>query len=119
MKRYQVLNPSLEAAIVIPDRKAVRAYLKRHADLAANLPAVCEAAREEFGSEVQLSLELYRDPEIHDQYLTLYIRLDAYDSATMARVDRVNEKFERRLERASGYLLLTTDFRPPRGANGV
>jgi len=117
MRRLQ--DRSLEEGIVIPDRKAVRAYLKRHAALAANLPAVCEATREEFGSEAELSLELYRDPEIRDQYLTLYVRLQVYDRDTMGRIDRVSERFARRLGRAPGYLLLTTDFRPPREANGV
>src|SRR5262245_20454421 len=119
MKTYQVLNSSLNEAIAVPDRKAVRAYLRRHAYLAGAILAVCEAARKEFGSEAELSLQLYRDPEVGDRYLTLYIRLDAYDGETMARIDRVSKKFERRLERATGYLLLTTDFRPRRGANGL
>jgi hypothetical protein len=118
MKRLASAS-SLKEAVYGPDRKAVRAYLKRHGDLATHLPAVCDAARKEFGSEAELALELYRDPEIRDHYLTLYVRLDSYDSETMARIDRVSANFERRLAHASGYLLLTTDFRPPRGANGV
>jgi hypothetical protein len=112
-------DSSLQDAVFVPDRKAVRAYLRRHGDLAAHLPAVIEAARKEFGSEAELALELYRDPEIRDHYLTLYVRLHSYDGETMARIDRVSTLFERRLAQTSGYLLLTTDFRPPRGANGL
>jgi hypothetical protein len=118
MKRT-VRDLSIEEAVLVPDLKAVRAYLKRHDELAAQLPAVCDAARKEFGAEAELALELYRDPEISDHYLTLYVRLDCYDSETMSRIDRVSGSFERQLAQTSGYLLLTTDFRPPRGANGV
>jgi hypothetical protein len=117
--RRTTAKPSLEDTVIVPNRKAVRAYLKRHGDLAVRLPAVCEAARKEFGSEAELALELYRDPEIRDHYLTLYVRLDSYDGETMARIERVSAPFERRLAQSSGYLLVTTDFRPTRGANGV
>ncbi|HMF15354.1 MAG TPA: hypothetical protein VKE94_23730 [Gemmataceae bacterium] len=118
MKRV-ARDSSLEEGLLVPDRKAVRAYLRRHRDLAAHLPAVRDAAREEFGSEAELTLDLYQDPDRRDRYLTLYVRLDSYDRETMARIDRLSTHFEPRLARASGYLLLTTDFRPPRSANGV
>jgi len=118
MKRA-VCDASLEEAIFVANRKVVRAYLRRHSDLAALLRAICDAARKEFGSEAELALELYRDPEIRDSYLTLYVRLDSYDRETMARIDRVGAAFERRLAQTSGYLLLTTDFRMPRGADAV
>ena len=117
--RRQTHHASIEDVFFVPDRKAVCAYLKRHADLAAQLPRVCEAARKEFGLEAEFSLEVYRDPEIRDRYLTLYVRLDCYGDDTIARIDRVSRHLERRLGRSSGYLQLTTDFRPPRGANGV
>ena len=64
-------------------------------------------------------LKVYRDPEIDDRYLTLYVHLGAYDDMTISRMDRVTEDFDEALCRASGYLLLTTDFRPPRAQHGV
>jgi hypothetical protein len=118
MKRTTA-NASLEESVIVPDRRAVRAYLKRHGDLAADVSAICEAARKEFGSEAELALEVYHDREIRDHYLTLYVRLDSYEGDTMARIERMSAPFERRLGRSSGYLLVTTDFRPPRGGNGV
>lgn len=117
--RRMARNLSVEDSVLVQDRKAVRGYLRRHGDLADRLPEVCEALRKEFGSEAELAVELYRDPEISDHYLTIYVRLDSYDGETMARIDRASARFERRLARSSGYLLMTTDFRPPRGPNGV
>ncbi|HEV3260525.1 MAG TPA: hypothetical protein VG013_26960 [Gemmataceae bacterium] len=98
---------------------AVRAYLEQDADLASLLPAVCEQARNEFGPDAELALEVYRDPEVKDAYLTLYVRLKRYATDTMERLDRVGQRFTDKLEQVSGYLLLTTDFRGPGGTNGV
>jgi hypothetical protein len=99
--------------------KDVAAYLALHPDLAKVLPPVCAQARKEFGPEAELKLQVYRDPEIDDCYLRLYVRLSSYDDASMARLARVSQPFEEALARASGYLLVTTDFRPPRAKLGV
>lgn len=96
---------------------AVQGYLERHPDLAAVLPAVCEQARQEFEPSDELAMELYRDPEIKDEYLTLYIRQSRYDADIMARIERVSDAFSEQIDHASGYLLLTSDFSPPRGSN--
>jgi hypothetical protein len=81
--------------------------------------AIAEQARQEFSHDAERSLELYRDPEVNDQYLTLYIRQTRYDADILARIHRVVEPFADQLAQASGYLLLTTDFRPPRGTHAV
>jgi hypothetical protein len=99
--------------IVVPHPAAVRDYLASHRDLAKLVPLVCEQARREFGQEAELILQVYRDPEIDDCHLTLYVRMQAYDDAMAARMDRVTLPFEEQLCSASGYLLVTTDFRPP------
>jgi hypothetical protein len=62
---------------------------------------------------------MYRDPEIDDRYLTLYVRLEKYDSGVPERIDAVRRQFEQKLEQVSGDFLLTTDFRPPRGNHAV
>ena len=49
-------------------------YLDEHGDLSQLLPEICGQIRKQFGPEAELSLELYRDPEINDRYLTLYLR---------------------------------------------
>ena len=75
------------------------------------VPSVGARVREEFGKDAQLTLRLYRDPEIDDRYLSLNVRLVGYDDRTMERIDRVSEPFDEQLCNASGYLLVTTDFR--------
>jgi hypothetical protein len=106
--------------VVVPHLVAVRNYLTSHRALAKILPSVCKQARCEFGQEAELILEVYRDPEIDDSHLALYIRLPAYEKNTIiARMDRVTQPFEDELCSVSGYLLVTTDFRPSRATHGI
>jgi hypothetical protein len=83
------------------------------------LPDVCQRVRGEFGSQTELALDEYRDPEIDDRYLTLCLRLPNYELDTMDRIERVNQSFENRIKPNTGYLLVTTDFRRAKSHNGV
>lgn len=109
--------PSL--GVVSRQWRSVQEYLERYPDLAAMLPAICEQARQEFQPPAELALELYRDPEIKDEYLTLFVRQPRYEADLMARIDRLSDALGDQTEHASGYLLLTTDFSSPRGSNAL
>jgi hypothetical protein len=98
--------------ILIPHAADVRKYLDSHADLGKILPSVCAQARREFGRRAELTLQVYRDPEIKDLHLSLMVRLPSYGEDIMMRLDRVTQPFEERLCSVSGYLLVITDFRP-------
>jgi len=95
------------------DWQAVRRYLVKHPSLRPLLPEAYDRIRAEFGSEVDLSLDEYRDPEIDDQFLTITIGLSNYDDDIMDRIERINQSFEDRIKPSKGYLLITTDFRSP------
>jgi hypothetical protein len=103
--------------IAIPNPEEVSAYLGQHCDLADLLPALCARARNEFGFEAELSLEIYQDPEIEDHYLTLYVRQPAYEEKIIERIEAAS--YEEDLADKTGWLLLTTDFGPPRSKHGV
>ena len=104
----------LQNTVVIPDVTAVREYLTAFPDMASILLSVCTAATQQFKSNGQLSLELYRDPEVEDDYLTLYIRQSDYDDHVLDDIEQINKSLEEELAGTSGWLLATTDFRPPR-----
>ena len=96
-------------------RGEVQQYLTKHADLASPLEGLCSELREAFGPDAELSLEMYQDPEVREKYLTLYVRQSKYGSDIMDRIEAVAGRFMSQLESASGHLLITTDFRRPRG----
>jgi hypothetical protein len=114
-----VLKQLSSEKIAVPKRHEVLAYLTSHKQLAKLLPAVGAQVRHAFGPQAELSLELYRDPEIDDRYLTLYVRQETYDWRIMEKIEAESRQFNERLEQVSGYLLVTTDFRRPRNNNAI
>lgn len=100
--------------IVIPKPAAVRSYLLRYPDMTHLLSSVCKLARERFEMHTQLSLEVYQDSEIEDEYLTLYVRQENYDEQILDIIESISAAYEEAVAGKSGWLLVTTDFRPPR-----
>lgn len=68
--------------------------------------------KEEFGDNSQISVELYRDPECDDEYVSIYVRQDSYDNDILERIEEVCKEYEVALTDTSGWLLVTTDFKP-------
>lgn len=61
-----------------------------------------------FNLDYELSLELYIDPEIDDNYLTLYIRKNHYEEDFMSTIDSIRRIFDD----IEPYVCVTTDFQP-------
>lgn len=102
-----------ESALAASDPD-VDGYLTEHPTLRSLLPRVCEQARAKFGHSSELTLELYRDPEIDDCYLTLLVRQSQYEANIVERLDQLAAQFANELDQCTGDLLVTTDFRPAR-----
>jgi hypothetical protein len=100
--------------VMIPDSAEVSEYLLAHLDLSCMIPMICSKLIKAFSEDTKLFLEIYRDPEIHDEYLTLYIRKNEYEDMILDRIDEVMSEFEPALGSASGWLLVTTDFLLPK-----
>ncbi|HEX9666759.1 MAG TPA: hypothetical protein VGA95_09430 [Thermodesulfobacteriota bacterium] len=107
----KTLNHLQESGIVIPKPSEVLDYLSRYPDIIGLLISVCELTVQRFDSQTRLSLELYRDPEIEDEYLTFYIRQQKYDENLMKRIEGIRANYEKMLVGMTGWLLVTTDFR--------
>jgi hypothetical protein len=96
-----------------PNPVEVIDYLQKHRGLYDTTLLACILAEEEFGARAQISLELYKDPEIDDQYLTIYIRQNEYESDIIEKIDAVCRDYAPAMTGDSGYILVTTDFHPP------
>ena len=108
-----LLNWLIDQRVLIPQPAEVRNYLLRYFDLTRVLRLTCKLAVDWFGRQSQLSLEVYHDPEIEDHYLTLYIRQLQYNEDILKRIEELRAEYEIDLTDSSGWLLVTTDFRPP------
>ena len=109
----KVLYQLQQDGITIPRPSEVRDYLISYPDMTDLLLSACDLARQQFDSQVQLSLEVYHDPEIEDEYLTLYIRQQNYDEDILDTIEDICALYEGKLAGKSGWFLVTTDFRSP------
>ena len=100
--------------VFIPEYNQVHDYLLRYPDMIDILPLVCKKATEKWEEKIQLSLEVYHDPEIEDEYLTLYVRQKDYDENIMDQIKEIRAIYEEMLIEKNGWFLMTTDFKPPR-----
>lgn len=103
-----------EKGVAVPRPGEVRNYLSGHADMVHVVLDVCGMAWERFAGEAQLSLELYRDPEIEDEYLSLYVRQGHYSEDIVSRIEDVRSECQELFAGKPGWVLVTTDFSPPR-----
>ena len=110
----QIFDRLLQNQIVIPQPAEVRDYLHRFQDLIDLLPRIGARTRERLGTAPQLSLEVYRDPEIEDAYLTLLVRQENYVLDLLDTLDNISAEFDAELAKKSGWILVTTDFDLPR-----
>ena len=106
-----LLEELRSADIRIPRPAEVRDYVTRFPDIVPLVRRACEVAVAEFANRARLSLELYRDPEIDDRYLTLYVADSAVDAAVWQAIERIEEKYAEALTTTSGWLVVTPDFR--------
>jgi hypothetical protein len=74
---------------------------------------VCRMVRDLLTASVQLALELYRDPEIDDAYLTLYARSTDYGPELRRAIRSMSAKRAPYVRGLSGHILVTSDFQQP------
>jgi len=105
-----------EQGVALKRIDQVREYLLQFPDLLDIIPEAICSTRKHF-PEGQLTLDIYQDPEIEDQYLVLYVRLAHYDETTLDRLQKAEAAFLDALSDREGWIQLTTDFREPGGSN--
>jgi len=102
------------ASVQIPRTEEVRDYLSRYPELTDFVERAALSAERRFGGRAVLSLELYRDREIEDEYLTLYVRMAKYSPDIMEAIAEIRGEFGEELAGIHGWFHVGTDFRPPR-----
>ena len=101
-----------ESGSCLAKPEAVREYLAQFPDVAPVVANHLRAARTEFGNSAQVFLDLYRDPEIDDEYLRVRVRLSHYGEDFLRRLRSISDARDEDLSRISGYVSVTTDYHP-------
>jgi hypothetical protein len=100
--------------VLVLDRRAVLAFLRAHAEILPTVQRVANAAIEQLGERCELSLEVYRDPEIGSKLLVLYARQSPNEPDLLSTIHAIMEKYWQLPPDATGWFQLMTDFQRPR-----
>ena len=111
------LEEIINLGIVFPDVTDVRDYLMKHPDMDDLLIFASNRALELFGETSEISLEVYHDPEVEDEYLILYIRQYKYQRNIKAEIRDLRSQYRNKLIESSGWFLVTTDYKSPSKAH--
>lgn len=109
---------NLRREVAVPRESEVRRYLQAHPDLLEILSKAVTSAHKHIPDSC-LVLDLYSDPEIHDQYLVLVVRVPVYDESFMTRLEEAEAEYIELLGNSVGWLQLSTDFQPPETTNAL
>jgi hypothetical protein len=109
----EILSQLAAAGAIFLRPSEVRGYLLRYPEMVSLTFGVANAVLDRFAGTAELSLEVYRDPEIGDEYLTLFVRQRKYDEDIIEKIDQLSAEYQVAFHRTAGWLLLTTDFRDP------
>ncbi len=112
---YSLLRLIQYLGLRIHNSDEVVDYLLRYRGIYDATLFACIVTAETFGRNAEVSIEMYHDPEISDEYITIYVRQNKYDSDILDKIDSICREYEPALEGQNGWLLVTSDFRPPRG----
>jgi len=107
LDRY--LKKLQEIGISLPNPAEIRAYWLRFPDMIEATLYIAELVKQNFPQAI-LKLEIYKDPEIPDEYLLLKIREKQQEINILEKIEEVEEKFAEVLVTKKGWLLLTPDF---------
>ncbi|MHC4620260.1 MAG: hypothetical protein ACYTEQ_21135 [Planctomycetota bacterium] len=113
LRAEHVIRRAQDKGVQVPDASLIRRYLSTFDDTADLTEILLLCAVERFSSNSQLSLELYQSKEIDDEYLTICIRQTSYEEGLMEKIEELSALFDDHLCQISGWVQITTDFRPP------
>jgi len=108
-----LLNLLVSKKIIIPKPAEIRRYLMVYTDMIHIILPICGIINEKLNAPAQVSLEVYKDTEIKDEHLVIYMRQAVYDDEIMNIIDEISEECDGLLHNKSGWLIITTDFKPP------
>ncbi len=108
----QVLKEFSERGVFLKHIDNIREYLLRFPDIIDILLPAVDALIKYFPN-AQLILDVYKDPEIEDSYLIIYVRLERYYESFIEQLEKAESEFLDLLVDKEGWIQVTTDFRVP------
>lgn len=99
-----------ELGIVIPRPKAIREYFFNYSDVTNLLLTISKEAREVFGEERLLYIQVYDDTRTNNKYLTLYVHQEHYSEPIIEKIELIQNKYNDEIAGKHGKLRVMTDL---------
>jgi len=99
--------------IIVQNPDEIRDYLLQYYDMINVILPICDRVSDKFQTTAEILFTIYKDNEINDKYIIIFIRQNNYSEDTMNDIDQISEDCRIFLHGKSGWLLITTDFKPP------
>lgn len=100
--------------IKIADYDKILEYLSKFPDILDLVKEMCQSTRRYF-PEAKLVLDKYKDPEIEDEFLVLYIRYPTYNEVTIEMlrqgVDEISFEYKDAFRGKKGWFMICHDFK--------
>ncbi len=106
----QILRELREKGIVLQHIDDIHEYLLRFPDIIDVLPFAISVLGKYF-PEARIILDMYKDPEIEDSYLVIYVRTENYDESFIDKLGKAESEFLDSLVNKEGWIQVSTDFR--------
>ena len=107
------LEDLVQKGLRLAKSKEIKAYLLLYPDMIDIVRTIGEDVLKRFPRPSQVALELYQDPEIEDEHLTIYVRQYVYDDDILDVIDEIRLQFRESRATSSGWIHITTDFERP------
>jgi hypothetical protein len=88
----------------------IKEYLLDYSDMIELIPVIANIIKSNFPDN-QVVFDIYKDPEIDDRYIVIYVRSKSYDELFMKKLEDVESEFLDYLVDKKGWIQLTTDFK--------
>jgi hypothetical protein len=95
--------------VAVPVEKEVGRYLSKHKDMVNVIRDITTSAQKKFKGST-LALKLFKEPEINDEYLALYVSPKEYGEQTQNLLDEILDNFSEQISNKSGWISILTSF---------
>jgi len=106
----RILRELSEKGIVLRNIDDIHEYLLRFPDIIDVIPLAVSALLKYFPDD-QIILDMYKDPEIEDSYLVLYVRTKNYNETFFEKLEKAESEFLDYLVNKEGWIQVNTDFK--------
>jgi len=90
----------------------VRKYLLLFPQISELIFRACHRLIQQFQNEAQIVVDFYKDPEIKDEYIIIFVKSDCWDNAKIDVLEEISREFIEALTDVQGWFIIMPYYKP-------